>query len=84
VLAEDPGTVLDGVRAGRVAISAGPDGPLLVRLGDELLALDADGLVLVRPSGERQVIRGDRVLVRGMDGPHRLETYENEVMGLCH
>ncbi|MEV5560551.1 CehA/McbA family metallohydrolase [Nonomuraea wenchangensis] len=83
VLAEDPGTVLDGVRAGRVAISAGPDAPLLLRLGDELLALDADGLVLVRPTGERQVIRGDRVLVRGMDGPHRLETYENEVMGLC-
>ncbi|WP_084961319.1 CehA/McbA family metallohydrolase [Thermoactinospora rubra] len=83
VLAEDPGGVLDGVRAGRTAVSAGPGAPLLVRLGDELLALDADGLVLVRPGGARQVVRGDRVLVKAGDGPHRLETYENEVMALC-
>jgi hypothetical protein len=83
VLAEDTGTVLDGVRAGRTAVSAGPDAPLLLRLGDELLALDADGLVLVRPGGARQAIRGDRVLLRAAEGRHRLETYENEVIGLC-
>ncbi|MEV0378850.1 CehA/McbA family metallohydrolase [Nonomuraea sp. NPDC050643] len=83
VLAEDTTTVLDGVRAGRTAVSTGPDGPLLVRLGDELLALDADGLVLVRPDGTRQVVRGERVLLRAIDGPHRLETYENEVIALC-
>ncbi|HEX4812575.1 MAG TPA: CehA/McbA family metallohydrolase [Nonomuraea sp.] len=83
VLAEDPSAVLDGVRAGRTAVSAAPDGPLLLRLGDELLALDADGLVLVRPGGDRQVIRGERALVRAGEGAHRLETYENEVMALC-
>ncbi|WP_431900259.1 CehA/McbA family metallohydrolase [Nonomuraea sp. bgisy101] len=83
VLAEDPGAVLDGVRAGRTAVSAGPEGPLLLRIGDELLALDADGLVLVRRSGARQVIRGDRVLVPAGEGPFRLETHENEVMALC-
>jgi hypothetical protein len=83
VLAEDTSAVLDGVRAGRTAVSTGPDGPLLVRLGDELLALDADGLVLVRPDGERQVVRGARVLLRAGAGRHRLETYENEVIALC-
>ncbi|GGP04471.1 CehA/McbA family metallohydrolase [Nonomuraea glycinis] len=83
VLAEDTGSVLDAVSAGRTAISAGPDAPLLLRLGDELLALDADGLILVRPDGARQVIRGDRVLLPADPGRHRLETYENEVMALC-
>ncbi|MEV0617843.1 CehA/McbA family metallohydrolase [Nonomuraea sp. NPDC050404] len=83
VLTEDTGMVLDGVRAGRTAVSAGPDGPLLLRLGDELLALDADGLVLVRPDGSRQVVRGERVRLAAMDGPHRLESYENEVIALC-
>ncbi|MBB6351825.1 CehA/McbA family metallohydrolase [Nonomuraea muscovyensis] len=83
VLAEDPGAAFGAVAAGRTAISAGPDAPLLVRLGDELLALDADGLVLVRPGGARQVIRGDRVLVPAGEGRHRLETHENEVMALC-
>ncbi|GAA3593315.1 hypothetical protein GCM10022419_090350 [Nonomuraea rosea] len=83
VLAEDTSAVLDGVRAGRTAVSTDPDGPLLVRLGDELLALDADGLVLVRPDGERQVVRGTRVLLRAGAGRHRLETYENEVIALC-
>ncbi|GGO70535.1 CehA/McbA family metallohydrolase [Nonomuraea cavernae] len=83
VLAADPGLVFDAVSAGRTAISAGPGEPLLLRLGDELLALDADGLVLVRPGGARQVIRGDRVLVPAGPGRHRLETYENEVMALC-
>ncbi|NUS02146.1 MAG: CehA/McbA family metallohydrolase [Nonomuraea sp.] len=83
VLAEEPGAVLDGVRAGRTAVSAGPDAPLLLRLGDELLALDADGLVLVRPGGAREVVRGDRALLRADEGRHRLETYENEVIALC-
>jgi hypothetical protein len=83
VLAEDPAAALDAVAAGRTAISAGPAEPLLVRLGDELLALDADGLILVRPCGGRQVIRGDRARLPAGRGRHRLETHENEVMALC-
>ncbi|WP_246064231.1 CehA/McbA family metallohydrolase [Nonomuraea longispora] len=83
VLAEDTSTVLDGVRAGRTAVSAGPDAPLLLRLGDELLALDADGLVLVGPDGRRRIVRGDRTLLPAIEGRHRLETYENEVIALC-
>ncbi|MFG1958120.1 CehA/McbA family metallohydrolase [Nonomuraea sp. NPDC049028] len=83
VLAEDTSTIFDAVAAGRTAISAGPGEPLLLRLGDELLALDADGLILVRPGGDRQVIRGERVLVSAGEGRHRLETYENEVIAIC-
>jgi hypothetical protein len=82
VLAED-GDVLSALRAGRVAISAGMDAPLLLRLGDELLALDADGTVLNRPDGSRQVIRGDRALVAAGEGLHLLETYTTEVVAIC-
>ncbi|NUT32101.1 MAG: PHP domain-containing protein [Hamadaea sp.] len=82
VLAED-GDVLAAVRPGRVAISAGPGAPLLLRLGDELLAHDADGTVLVRPDGGRVVVRGDRVLLPAGPGLHLLETYRTEVVALC-
>jgi hypothetical protein len=85
LLAEDdsPDALLAALAAGRTAVSAGPEAPLLLRLGDELLALGADGTVLVRPDGRREVVHGDRATLRAADGPHRLETYENEVMALC-
>src|SRR6202012_5872305 len=37
--------------AGRGAIWAGRDGPVLLRTGDELVAVDADGTVLAGPDG---------------------------------
>jgi hypothetical protein len=39
--------VLDALCVGRVAISASPDGPVLIRDGDELVPVDADGHELV-------------------------------------
>jgi PHP domain len=77
------GDVLAALKQGRVAINAGPQEALLVRLGDELLALDADGTVLVRPDGSRVVIRGDRALIPAGDGLHILETFRTEVVALC-
>lgn len=84
VLADDMGdaSIVEGIRAGRTAVSAGPHGPLLLRHGDEFLVLDADGLVLWGPD-RRSVIRGDRVTLPARPGPHRLETTRNEVMALC-
>ncbi|MFC4587139.1 CehA/McbA family metallohydrolase [Sphaerisporangium corydalis] len=79
---EGPGPVVAGVRAGRTAVSAGPDAPLLLRHGGEFLVLDADGLVLWGPE-HRSVVRGDRVTLPALPGPHRLETPRNEVMALC-
>ncbi|MFC7384375.1 CehA/McbA family metallohydrolase [Sphaerisporangium rhizosphaerae] len=88
VLAEPVGdgaggaAIVEGVRAGRTAVSAGPEGPLLLRHGGEFLVLDADGLVLWGPD-HRSVVRGDRVTLPARPGPHRLETTRNEVMALC-
>lgn len=83
VLAEGQ-DVLGGLAAGRTAVSAGLDAPVLLRAADELHALGADGTVLVGPDGRRTAVRGDRVrMPAGAPGMHRLETHENEVIALC-
>ncbi|NSC20793.1 PHP domain-containing protein [Streptomyces albus subsp. chlorinus] len=82
VLCRD-GDVLGGLAAGHTAVSAAPDAPVLLRYGGELLALDADGTVLVRPDGERRVVRGDTVrLPAAPRGVHRLETHQGGVLAL--
>ncbi|WNM40205.1 CehA/McbA family metallohydrolase [Micromonospora halotolerans] len=75
--------VLDALRGGRTAVSADPGGPLLLRLGDELLALDADGALLADPDGRHRVVRGDRCLLPAGDGLHVLESHRMEVIALC-
>ncbi|MCP2265363.1 CehA/McbA family metallohydrolase [Promicromonospora thailandica] len=100
VAAEDrsPEAVLDGVRQGRTAISRfpGPGEPALVRVGDDLVALDADGTVLVGApvaddpdgppggTGRRQRVRGDRVVVHAPRerGPYRLEAPDRMLLAV--
>jgi hypothetical protein len=68
----EPGDVLDGLRAGRVAISAERDGPVLLRQDGELVAVDADGTTLAGPRGPSARVRGDLARLPGTPGPHRL------------
>ncbi|MGH3309010.1 MAG: hypothetical protein ACRDP3_00205 [Streptomyces sp.] len=75
--------ILGGPASGRTAVSAGPGAPLLLRCGDELLALDAADTVLVRPDGSRSVVRDDRAALPAAEGVHRLETPTCEVVALC-
>jgi len=72
--------VLGGLRAGRVSISESVDGPLLIRVGDELVALDADGALLTGMDGRRRVIRGDRAAFAADGGPHWVEDHETRVL----
>jgi len=74
--------VLGGLRARRVAISADRDGPLLLRIGDELVALDADGSLLTGPDNRRRVVRGARVAFPAEPGPHWLEDHETAVLAI--
>ena len=67
-----PDAVLDGLRAGRVAISAGRDGPVLLRRDGELVAVDADGTILTGPDGPCARISGALATVPGAAGCHRL------------
>ncbi|MEW9529595.1 CehA/McbA family metallohydrolase [Microbispora sp. NPDC049125] len=80
--AEAAGAVVRAVAEGRTAVSASPGGPLLLRHGEEFLAVDADGLVLWGPR-TRAVVRGDLVRLPARPGLHRLETPANEVMAMC-
>ena len=50
--------ILAGLRAGRTAVSAGRDGPVLLRAGGEVVAVDAEGTVLAGPEGPRARVRG--------------------------
>jgi PHP domain len=68
----EPGDVLDGLRAGRVAISAERDGPVLLRQDGDLVAIDADGTTLTGPRGPCARVRGDLARLPGPAGPHRL------------
>jgi hypothetical protein len=74
--------VLDGLRAGRVAISAEPDGPVLLRHEDGLVAIDADGLTLAGPHGPRARIDGDLARFPGAPGYHRLLDDEDGTVAL--
>ncbi|MBM6402216.1 CehA/McbA family metallohydrolase [Phycicoccus sonneratiae] len=81
VLTEDD-DVLGGLAAGRTAVSAGTAAPVLLRLGDELHTLGADGTQLVCADGRRTPVRGDRVVVTGHDGPHLLERDDRTLVAL--
>jgi hypothetical protein len=71
---DQPTDLLAAVGAGRVAISAGRNGPVLLRTGDELVAVGADGSVLAGPDGLVARVRGDLARFRGEPGCHRLLT----------
>jgi hypothetical protein len=72
----DPAAILAALRAGRVAISATRDGPVLLRAdGDPaggLVAVGADGLILAGPEGPCLRVRGDMATLPGKPGYHRL------------
>jgi len=67
-----PAAVLDGLRHGRVAISARRDGPVLLRSGDELIAVGAEGTILTGPDGPRARVQRPRESFPAADGHHRL------------
>ena len=69
-----PGAVLDGLRTGRTAVAASADAPVLLRVNDELVAVDADGTLLVDTDGRRRRVHGDFARFPADPGPHRLET----------
>jgi hypothetical protein len=74
--------VLEGLRAGRVAISASRDGAVLLRDADSLVAVGADGLALAGPAGPYKRISGDLVRLPGAPGYHRLLTLTGATVAL--
>jgi hypothetical protein len=73
---EDSGVsgVLEGLRAGRVAITAERNGPILVRHEGGFIAIGADGLLVADPEGPYRRVAGDVARLPGRAGYHRLVT----------
>ena len=65
--------VLEGLRAGRVAITAERDGPILLRHDGGFVAIGADGLLLPTRTGPTGALSGGRAGSR-RPGYHRLVT----------
>jgi hypothetical protein len=88
VAAEDRSTeaVMAAVAAGRTALAWGAgSGPALLRVDDELVAVDADGTVLVDMDGRRRVVHGDRLrlVADGLGrGPFRLESAAGHLVAI--
>lgn len=76
-------SVLGGIATGRTAISMSRDGPVLLPVGDELVAVGADGARLVCPDGRRIQIHGSQVRFRGHQEPHLLEANDGTVLGIA-
>jgi PHP domain-containing protein len=67
-----PEAVLDGLRSGRSAISAQRDGPVLLRMDGEFVAVGAEGATLAGPGGPRALVRSPLATFPAADGFHRL------------
>jgi hypothetical protein len=78
----EPAAVLSGLGAGRTAVSAAVDAPAVLRVDDELVAVDADGLLLVDTTGRRRPIHGDPARFPADAGPHWIETPMSEVIAI--
>jgi hypothetical protein len=78
-----PAGILDGLRAGRTAISADPHAPVLLRIEDRLVAVDADGALLVDLTGRRRMVRGDHAeFATPRAGPVWLEDGRAQVLAI--
>jgi len=69
---DGPDDVLDGLRSGRSAISAHRDGPVLLRMDGEFIAVGAEGATMAGPDGPFALVRSPLATFPAADGFHRL------------
>ena len=74
--------VLRALAQGRSAVAADPLGPVLLRVEDELFALNADGLLLSGPGRPLLPIRGERARHPADTGRYWLETHDGTIKAL--
>jgi hypothetical protein len=75
--------VLDALRAGRVAVSGTPTGPVLLPVDGELVAVHAEGALLTGLDGRRQVVRGDLARAPAGPGVRWLEDHRGTVLAIA-
>ncbi|SEE81004.1 CehA/McbA family metallohydrolase [Ruania alba] len=81
-----PEAILAGMAAGRTAIShPGPDSAVLLRVGEELVAIGAEGAVLTDIDGRQQLVTGDLARIpreRAGRGPFRLTAPDRRLLAI--
>lgn len=77
------GAVLAGLRAGRVAVSAGYSDPVLLPVAGELVAVGAEGLLLADGPGRRTPVRSQLATLTAPAGPAWLEDHDTAVVALA-
>jgi hypothetical protein len=80
---ELPLAVLEGLAAGRTAISTSYTAPILVRVGDELVALDAPNTLVISADGTRYPVTSARHRLPALPGPHTLVTHTGQFLSIC-
>jgi hypothetical protein len=82
---ELPAAVMAGLAAGRTAISAGYNGPVVLRNDNELVVLDAPNTLLLSPDGTRHPIRTTHeTLPAPRATGHALITHTNHFVSLTN
>jgi hypothetical protein len=74
--------VLGGLRAGRVAISIDPQGPVAIRHEGEVVVVDGDGTTLLGPDGEPRRVVGEHERLPAGPGPWRLVADDGSTLAL--
>lgn len=79
----DERDVLDGLRRGRTAISASPDGPAALRVDGQIAVIGGAGHRLVDWYGQAADVAGDDARFPAGPEPYRLEDGDGRVVALC-
>jgi hypothetical protein len=74
--------IIEGLAAGRVAITASREGPVLLRHDGCLVAVGAEGLLVADPEGPYRRVRGDLERQPDRPGYHRLLTPSGATVAL--
>jgi hypothetical protein len=80
---ELPAAVLSALAAGRTALSWSYTAPVLLRVDDELVALDAPNTLVIAPDGTRHPIRSPHERLPAQPGPHLLATHTGQFLATC-
>ena len=88
VAAPDPSvdSILTAALAGRTALSLGTAarGPVLLRIDEELIAIDAEGAIFSDIDGRRLLVTSPLQRITDTDhGPYRLEAPDRSILAIC-
>ncbi|MHB1503005.1 MAG: CehA/McbA family metallohydrolase [Acidimicrobiales bacterium] len=74
--------ILPALRTGRVCVSEGPSGPVVMREGSDVLVIGGEGTWLTSIGGRREPVRSDAARLTAVDGLQLLTDDTGQVLAL--